>query len=130
MAKTKILFVDDEDSILDILSARMKSWGYEVKAVSNGKDALETIKADRPDIVVLDYMMPGMDGVETLRRIRKTEKDLPVIMFTAYPDQRSIQGADDLGVSAYVPKLSVLSEVHENLKSILTMIEKKLTNKT
>lgn len=129
MAKTKILFVDDEDSILDILSARMKSWGYEVKTASDGKEALDSIKVERPDIVVLDYMMPGMDGVETLRHIRKTEKDLPVIMFTAYPDQRSIQGADELGVSAYVPKLSVLSEVHENLKSILNMIEKKLAKK-
>jgi len=70
--------------------------------------------------------MPGMDGIETLREIRKLNKEIPVIMFTAFPDKTSIEGTEALGVSAYIPKLSMFPTGESALKTALKMSEKKI----
>jgi len=124
MAK-KILLVDDEVDFLKITASRIESWGYEVISVTNGSLALSAIKDKNPDIVVLDYMMPEMDGIETLKKIRKVNKELPVIMFTAYPNEKTIKGAENLGVSAFIPKLSMYSDSQEALKEAISMIKKR-----
>jgi CheY-like chemotaxis protein len=128
MAKMKVLLVDDEADFLELISGRIKSWGYEVKTSLSGKEAIEILreKDSAIDIVVLDYMMPVLDGVATLREIRQIDKDLPVIMFTAYPEMEVIKGADELGVSAFIPKLSAYSDVQSSLKAALGILEKKL----
>ncbi len=125
MAK-KILLVDDETDFLDIMGERIRSWGYEVILVSNGKEAIEAIRRKEPEIVILDYLMPEMDGIDTLKQIRRIDKDIPVIMFTAYPEMKAIDGTEKLGVSAFVPKLSVYTDVQISLKSAINMVEKKL----
>ena len=126
MAKMKILLVDDEEDILNIMGKRIESWGYELITAISGREALDAVKNKNPDVIILDYLMPEMDGVETLREIRKIDKELPVIIFTAYPDQRSIKGTTELGISAYVPKLSVYSDASSSLKATIGMIEKRL----
>lgn len=80
--KRLILVVDDEPAIARLARAKLQADGYAVIAAANGEEALERIEAERPDLVVLDLMMPGMDGFETLRRIREGGQ-LPVILLTA-----------------------------------------------
>jgi len=126
MAKLKVLIVDDEPDFLDLMSLRIASWGHNVLKASGGKEAVAIIKESRPDILVLDYMMPEMDGVTTLKEIRKTNKDLPVIMFTAYPNTKAFEDTDKLGIHAFIPKLSAYSEVVPALKSAIDMLEKRL----
>lgn len=82
MRKKLILVVDDEPAIARLARLRLQADGYAVMTATNGEDALDTIEEARPDLVVLDVMMPGMDGFETLRRIR-SQGQLPVILLTA-----------------------------------------------
>ena len=126
MDKTKVLIVDDEPDFLELMSLRIESWGYAAAKAYNGNAAIEAIKKNVPDIIVLDYMMPGMDGIETLKEIRKTRKKIPVIMFTAYPNTNTLEGATHLGICAFIPKLSAYSEVLPALKTALSLAEKKI----
>jgi len=126
MGKIKILIVDDEPDFLELMSLRIEAWGYAIIKASSGLDAIEAIKKSAPDIMVLDYMMPGMDGIETLRRVRNSGNKMPVIMFTAYPNTNTIEGATHLGVSAFIPKLSAYSEVLPTLKTALSLAEKSI----
>jgi len=130
MPKITVLIVDDEVEYLDLMKERVESWGYEVITATNGKEGLVNIKKNKPDIVVLDYLMPNIDGVEVLKQIRKFDKDLLVIMFTAHADMKNIKGAQDLGVSAFIPKLSTYSsDIQATLRSALDMAQKKIINK-
>lgn len=129
MDKKKILLVDDEADFQELMGVRIRSWGYDLIEAANGKEAIDAVMSKNPDIVILDYMMPDMDGVATLKEIRKIEKDLPVIMFTAHPDMRVQQNVKDLRVSAFIPKLSVYSEAQSSLKNALHLVEKKLDEK-
>ncbi len=125
MDKKKILLVDDEMDFVMIMGKRIKYWGYELITASNGKEALEAIEEKRPDLVVLDYMMPEMDGVATLKEIRKVSKEIPVIMLTAFPNKTSIEGTEALGVTAYIPKLGMFGSVEASLKAAVEMALKK-----
>lgn len=80
----KVLVVDDDPNILKMLSFLLKDMDYEVSVSENGVDALEKVKKDEPDIVLLDIMMPKMDGIQTLREIKKINEKIKVIMITAY----------------------------------------------
>jgi CheY-like chemotaxis protein len=126
MAKFTILLTDDEPDFCEIMAVRIKSWGYDLLIASNGEVAVTTVKEKKPDIVILDYMMPDMDGVSALREIRKLNEKIPVIMFTAYPDERSIKGAETLGVLAYIPKISLYSDAQIALKTAIHLAERNL----
>ena len=119
-----ILLVDDEGDILTILGAKIKGWGYDLMTAQSGEEALAAIKENRPDAVILDYRMPDMDGLSVLRHIRKNDPDLPVIMFTAYPEVQTMKEVKALGVSAYIPKLSSYIDVQAALKTALNMVDK------
>ena len=130
MFKTTVLIVDDEVDYLSLMKERIESWGYAVITATAGKEAIVIIKEKKPEIVILDYLMPNMDGTETLKQIRKFDKNLLVIMFTAHPDMKNIKGAQDLGVSAFIPKLSTYSsDIQGSLRSALDMAQKKITKK-
>lgn len=127
MGKTKVLIVDDELDYLSLMQERIGFWGYEVILAQDGKSALAIIKEKKPEIIILDYFMPDMDGVEVLRQIRKFDKKIPVIMFTAHADIKNIKGAQELGVSAFIPKLSTYStDIQASLRSVLAMTQKKV----
>ena len=126
MNKVKVLIVDDEADYLSLMQERIGFWGYQVSLAQDGKTALAMIKDKLVDIVILDYFMPGMDGVEVLRRIRKFDKKIPVIMFTAYADIKNIKSAQELGVVAFIPKLSTYStDIQASLRAMLALAEKK-----
>ncbi len=101
-----LLLVDDDEANLDMLRRRLEASGYAVAVATNGPSALALITEDRFDLVILDVMMPGMSGLEVLRRIRQTRSatDLPVIMATARDHSEDVVEALQLGASDYVVK--------------------------
>ncbi|MFH1783687.1 MAG: response regulator [bacterium] len=91
MAK-KILVVDDEENICKVIKGRLQASGYEVILAANGDEALEKIKEEPPDLIILDIMMPVMDGVETAKQIKdlNLKPPIPVIILTAKGDRKSV----------------------------------------
>ena len=100
----KILLVDDEDGFRRPMEFWLKAKGYKVTGVNNGAAALAEIERERPTIVYLDMKMPGMNGIETLTKIRANDKTLPVIMITAYGTPQDMKEAEKLGVSGFFKK--------------------------
>jgi len=106
-----ILAVDDEDSILKLLRVNLVLDGYEVVTASNGASALELLQERRPDLVILDIMMPDLDGFKVLALIRR-RSTIPVIMLTARGEKTTLRDALVLGADDYVTKpfsMSVLA---------------------
>ncbi|MCM8800541.1 MAG: response regulator [Candidatus Omnitrophica bacterium] len=103
--KTKILVVDDEKSIRDFLRLFLKKKGYtNVRTVENGQEALKAIQKEEFNLVLLDVKLPGMDGIELLRQIKKINKDTAVIMITGYPDEKKVKEAMQEGAYDYIIK--------------------------
>ena len=104
MEKTRILIIDDESDYSETMRFYLKAKGYDVRTTPSGAEGIEEIRRDRPDVVFLDFMMPEMDGVSTLCRIREFDQGLPVIMVTSYATDENVQEARKLGISAIFPK--------------------------
>ena len=119
--KKKILLVDDETDFLAIMGEHMESWGYEVITAASADEAMRAFKETRPDVAVLDYVMPDTDGISLLRKIRGVDKAIPVIMFTAKPEAHAMKEAKGLEIVAFVPKLSPYVDTQKSLKSALSM---------
>ena len=100
----RILLVDDEDGFRRPMEFWLKAKGYQVTGVNSGAAALTEIERERPMIVYLDMKMPGMNGIETLAKIRAKDKTLPVIMITAYGTPKDMKSAEALGVSGFFQK--------------------------
>lgn len=100
----RILIVDDEAPVREVLSEYFSSQGYAVETASSGRDALATVRRQRPDLVLLDLRMDGMDGLETLRQLQGIDADLPVIMVTANEDAAVARETLRLGAFDYVAK--------------------------
>ncbi|MBL7068355.1 MAG: response regulator [Candidatus Omnitrophica bacterium] len=126
MAKLKILLIDDEKDFLELMGRVIKMWGYDLITALNGKDGIDAVKKKSPDIIILDYIMPDLDGLSTLKKIRRIDRKIPVIMFTAHPDGKSLGHTERLGVSSYIPKMSAYSDTHATLKAAIEMATKKL----
>lgn len=129
MAKLEILLIDDDLDFLRIMSARMEKWGYNVIIASEPQEAIFAAANKNPDIMILDCIMPKMSGIELLRKIRKVNEGIPVIMLTGHPDIRSVKGASELGVSCYAPKLCVDVDTDVSLKSAIKTIEGKISKR-
>lgn len=105
MAGEKILVVDDEPDAREILTARLRSEGYLVTAAADGHEALEVIEVESPDLVLLDLVMPRIDGLETLSRIKAREDGfLPTILVTARSDAEDVVKGLELGADEYIVK--------------------------
>ncbi len=98
----KILVVDDEATLIRILKIRLSVAGYEVLTASSGQEALDAIRKGHPDLVFLDIIMPGMDGLDVLQRLRSTSPGLPVIASSAGAGLS--EPSLDLGASCFIPK--------------------------
>lgn len=100
----KILVVDDEIEICNIFYEFFTPKGYQVIKATSGKAALEKVDSEKPDLVFLDIRMPGMDGIEVLKQIRKMGNAITVIMVTVLNDEETAKKAIKLGANDYVPK--------------------------
>jgi len=102
----KILAVDDERHIVRLVQVNLERAGYEVVTAFDGKEALEKVESEQPDLVVLDVMMPYMDGFEVLQNLRKNQatRELPVIMLTAKAQDADVFRGWQSGVDCYLTK--------------------------
>lgn len=120
----EILLVDDEKDFIATMEFWLKSQGYKVKTTFSGQDALEIIKKQAPNIVFLDIGMPGMDGIDTLRKIRELDIDLPVVMITAHGTDENRDAAYKLKANAFFDKTKDFYEADHIIKSILHFFAK------
>lgn len=121
-ASKKILIVDDDKFLLDIYSLKFKSGGFEIDTAFDGEDALKKIREAAPDILLLDIVMPGMDGIEVLKKIKdeKIGGGMTIIILSNQSQQSDIDKATALGVDGYIIKASSTpSEVLVKVKDII-----------
>jgi CheY-like chemotaxis protein len=113
-----ILVVDDDQQVRATIVRGLTALGYEVREAAGGADALALIAEKKPQLVVLDYMMPGMDGAETAREIAKVDPDLPVIFSTGHAALRVLRQAAGEGVSI-LEKPFTLAELDQLITEML-----------
>jgi len=124
MAKTHILVVDDEISIIKFLRANLANKGYKVLAAMSGAEALHIIEAELPHLIILDIMMPKMDGFEVCRRLREWSQ-IPIIMLSARADERDKVKCLDIGADDYMTKPFGASELIARVRAVLRRTEAK-----
>ncbi|NCU41483.1 MAG: response regulator [Candidatus Moranbacteria bacterium] len=102
----KVLLVEDDVFVSDVYSTRLSKEGYQVFLMNNGRDAVGWLETNTPDIVLLDIMMPYMDGIEVLKELRQKDscKEVPVIMLTNLSEKENIREALSLGANDYLIK--------------------------
>ncbi|MBF6332653.1 response regulator transcription factor [Nocardia transvalensis] len=117
--EARVLVVDDEPMIVELLSVSLRYQGFEVATASNGAEGLDKAKVFRPDALIVDVMMPGMDGFGLLRRLRADGVDAPVLFLTARDEVEDKVNGLTLGADDYVTKPFSLEEVVARLRVIL-----------
>lgn len=117
----KILVIDDDSDIVMLVVFRLKAHKYEVIEASLGRVGLEKAQAQKPDIILLDIMMPEMDGYETLQKLKSDPRtaSIPVLMFTAKSQAQDIRRALDLGAAGYIIKPFEPEEMLSTIKKVL-----------
>ncbi len=115
---SKILVVDDEQSIVDVLTYNLIKAGHQPVVAREGETALRLARAERPDLVILDLMLPGLDGLDVCREIRK-DGDLPIIILTAKDEEIDRVVGLELGADDYVVKPFSVRELMARVKSVL-----------
>jgi two-component system response regulator VicR len=114
----KILIIDDEPMIVESVSYNLKQEGYETLAAKDGETGLELALAEEPDLILLDLMLPGLNGMEVCRQIRKTS-EVPIIMLTAKEGEIDRILGLELGADDYVVKPFSMRELLARIKSVL-----------
>lgn len=106
MAKERILVVEDDDDILQLLKYNLAKDGYRVTGAVSGEEALKAVKLSVPDLILLDLMLPGIDGLEVCRALKRDDRtgDIPIIMLTAKGEEADIVTGLELGADDYVTK--------------------------
>jgi|TARA_B110000196_G_C20665379_1_gene439374 DNA-binding response OmpR family regulator len=120
-----VLVVDDEASLRNLVRTTLESDSYRILEASDGNEALEIALIEKPDLIVVDWMMPGRTGIEVVIEIRKTEdgKNIPIVMLTARGQQVDIQRGTEAGVTVYLVKpfspLELINTVEQLLGSAI-----------
>ncbi len=102
--RKKILVIDDEPELLALMMEVLEDEGYQAFSAANGADGIRLNEQENPDLIILDLRMPEMDGIETLRQIRKKDDKVKVVILTGYGSPDTIRDAADLDVSEYLSK--------------------------
>ncbi len=121
MAKKKILIVDDEPDILRLASLRLKKLGYNVIMAIDGKEALDAIRSEKPDLVLLDLILPVMNGADVCKKTKNDEKlkHIPIILFTAHSDSMTAEKTKEFGADDYIIKPFDPEELMNKIERIL-----------
>ena len=119
-----IMVVDDEENIRWLYKEELEEEGYKIEAAASGEEALEILPQINPDLIVMDIKMPGISGVETLVKIKEIDKNIPVILCSAYGDYK--QDFTTWASDAYVVKAASLDELK---KAIIEVLEKRYPKK-
>jgi len=101
---SQVLVVDDDDTVASVVVSYLERAGHETRRVADGQAALDAVASDPPDLMVLDLMLPEVDGLEVCRRVRKTHADLPIIMLTALGEAEDRIAGLEVGADDYVTK--------------------------
>ena len=119
MNKPTILLVDDEQKVLDLIAFRLQYLGYRVITARTGEDALSLVETQRPDLIILDVGMPGLDGLKVCSRLKKSQtfSAIPILMLTALSEIEDVNkamaaGADDYVVKPYDPAVLQMKLQH------------------
>src|SRR4249920_2011972 len=118
MSTRSILVVEDEEAIAEAVRARLVSEGYDVRVVHDGPQAIASARATRPDLVVLDLMLPGMDGLEVCREIQRDDW-VPVLMLTAKTEEADKVAGFAVGADDYLTKPFSLRELTARVRAII-----------
>lgn len=113
--EANVLLVDDEKQFLELLSQRLENRGLKVNAVTSGEDALSKVKDKNFDAIILDLSMPGIDGIETLKRIKEKRPDLEIIMLTGQATVQAGVEAMKLGAEEFLEKPVEINELLEKI---------------
>lgn len=115
----KILVVDDQMGVRRLLFEAFKEEGYDVEMAASGHEAITKVKETVPALILMDMKMPGMNGLEALREIRKFNQEISVIMMTAYGELEIVTQAMKLGVKEYITKPFDLNELKQLVQKIV-----------
>jgi DNA-binding response OmpR family regulator len=121
MNKRKILIVEDDNFVAEVYFAKLSEMGYEIILAQNGKEGLTALGSNKIDLILLDILMPVMDGVEMLEEIKKRKEweNIPVILLTNVGEQESIRKVREMGVKNYLIKSHFTpAEVIEKIESV------------
>lgn len=119
-----VLLVDDEETITSALSVLFRGAGYEVLVVHSGEEALQQLARKNPDLIVLDVMMPGLDGLAVCRRVREEEEYIPIVMLTAKDAAWEKVAGLEVGADVYMTKPFDTGELLAQVKALLRMADK------
>tara|TARA_B110000858_G_scaffold198281_1_gene263699 strand:+ start:2094 stop:2789 length:696 start_codon:yes stop_codon:yes gene_type:complete len=121
MTETHIVIVEDEPDILDVLSYNLKREGFRITAVQDGSKGLDLVQIELPDLVLLDLMLPGMDGLDICRQLKNSERtqNIPVIMLTAKGEESDIVLGLGIGADDYITKPFSPKELIARVKAVL-----------
>ena len=126
--KKRILLVDDEPDFCSIVQGQLEKEGFDVEVAYDGVEGLEKVKANPPDAIILDVMMPEMDGYETCKKLKSDDKyaDIPILMLTAVADKVSstrYSHYDGMSMEAddYLPKPASAEDITQSIKSLLNL---------
>ena len=119
--KYSILSIDDEESIFDVIEGLLYREGYNVSYVSSGKEAIERLDEIQPDVILLDLMMPEMDGIETCQKIKSNERwcHIPIIMVTALSSKQDLARCLNAGADDFLSKPVNSIELRARVRSML-----------
>ena len=104
MSNERILVVEDEEAIRELIQYNLEREGFRSTLVGTGEEAIQLAKSDRPDLILLDLMLPGVDGLEVCRAVKRESEDIPIIMLTAKDDETDIVTGLELGADDYITK--------------------------
>ena len=118
MDGTNILLIDDEEAFVTTLQERLEMRGFSPRVALNGQSGLDMIAEEPPDVIVLDLRMPGMSGLEVLRRIRSQWPGLPVIMLSGHGSDQDFEACVNLGAARYHKKPLDIEELLESIRTV------------
>lgn len=119
--KAKVLVVDDEEDIIEVVAYNLEKEGYQVIRALSGEEAIEKVLSDKPDLVILDLMLPGIDGLDVCRELKQKPElsPIPIIMLSARGDEADIVSGLELGASDYITKPFSQRILNARIKSVL-----------